>query len=662
MRRGQTRNGQAGKRSVMKTAAAVLAAALVMQGCGAAAEPKAESSTAGTTAESTSAAESTSVAESTVTVESTTAPESTSAAETTAAPETTAAEAPGEAGTLDAVAEMSEIAAEMYMAPAMKQAAGASMNAARGLGVMPVPPGDYGAPQWNTEEYDYQEENGWKAVSASPFSTFAADVDTASYANLRRMILRGQDVPADAVRIEEMINYFSYDYPEPEAGEPFSVTTEISPCPWNPGTELLMVGLQAKKLSPEELPASNLVFLIDVSGSMSEWNKLPLVQRAFLLLSENLGENDRVSIVTYASSDTVVLDGVRGNERAKITDAVEDLMAGGGTNGSAGIQTAYELAEKYFIPGGNNRVILATDGDLNIGVTDQGSLVRLIEEKAKSGVYLSVLGFGEGNLADARMEALADHGNGNYSYVDDIAEARRVLVSEAGGTLFTVAKDVKLQVEFNPAKVKGYRLIGYENRLMAAEDFADDTKDGGELGAGHRVTALYEIARPESKQEIGEPERKYGASGATGASGPSGASGATGASGAEKNDAAGGNAGASENGGHADEWCTVSVRYKEPQGAAAGRAAVEAGAGAAEQESILREYPVKQSAVKPQMSDNLSWAAGVAQIGMILKASEYKGSSETAEVIKRLEKTAHAGDDSYRREFLYLADRLLRAE
>ena len=649
MRRGQTRNGQAGKRSVMKTAAAVLAAALVMQGCGAAAKPKVESSTAGTTAESTSAAESTSVAESTVTVESTTAPESTSAAETTAAPETTAAaEAPGEAGALDAVAEMSEIAAEMYMAPAMKQAAGASMNAARGLGMMPVPPGDYGAPQWNTEEYDYQEENGWKAVSASPFSTFAADVDTASYANLRRMILRGQDVPADAVRIEEMINYFSYDYPEPEAGEPFSVTTEISPCPWNPETELLMVGLQAKKLSPEELPASNLVFLIDVSGSMSEWNKLPLVQRAFLLLSENLG--------TYASSDTVVLDCVRGNERAKITDAVEDLMAGGGTNGSAGIQTAYELAEKYYIPGGNNRVILATDGDLNIGVTDQGSLVRLIEEKAKTGVYLSVLGFGEGNLADARMEALADHGNGNYSYVDDIAEARRVLVSEAGGTLFTVAKDVKLQVEFNPARVKGYRLIGYENRLMAAEDFADDTKDGGELGAGHRVTALYEIARPGAKQEVGEPERKYGVSGA------SGASGAVGPSGAEKTGAAGGNAGAAETGGHADEWCTVSVRYKEPQGTAAGRAAVEAGAGAAEQESILREYPVKQSAVKPQMSDNLSWAAGVAQIGMILKDSEYKGSSETAEVIKRLEKTAHAGDDSYRREFLYLADRLLRAE
>ena len=620
MRRGQTRNGQAGKRSVMKTAAAVLAAALVMQGCGAAAKPKAESTAA---AESTVAAETTAVI----------------------SPETTAAaEAPGEAGALDAVVEMSEIAAEMYMAPAMKQAAGASMNAAGVPGMMRVLPGDYGAPQWNTEEYDYQEENGWKAVSASPFSTFAADVDTASYANLRRMILRGQDVPADAVRIEEMINYFSYDYPEPEAGEPFSVTTEISPCPWNPATELLMVGLQAKKLSPGELPASNLVFLIDVSGSMDEWNKLPLVQRAFLLLSENLGEDDRISVVTYASSDTVVLDGVRGNEKAKITDAVEDLMAGGGTNGSAGIQTAYELAEKYFIPGGNNPVILATYGDLNIGVTDQGSLVRLIEEKAKTGVYLSVLGFGEGNLADARMEALADHGNGNYSYIDDIAEARRVLVSEAGGTLFAVAKDVKLQVEFNPARVKGYRLIGYENRLMDAEDFADDTKDGGELGAGHRVTALYEIARPESKQEVGEPERKYGASGAVAETVTT------------EEAAAGTREAAAETGGYEDEWCTVSVRYKEPQSAAGTLAE------SAERGSILREYPVKQSAVKPQMSDNLSWAAGVAQIGMILKDSEYKGSSETAEVVKRLEKTAHAADDSYRREFLYLADRLLRAE
>ncbi|MBQ7535792.1 MAG: VWA domain-containing protein [Stomatobaculum sp.] len=533
------------------------------------------------------------------------------------------------------------MAAEYFMgapaaAPAAKQSAGAAMY--ESSNVMGFLPGDHNAPQWNTEEYDYTEENGWKAVSVSPFSTFAADVDTASYANLRRMILRGQKVPADAVRIEEMINYFSYDYPEPENGEPFSVTTEIAPCPWNEDTELLLVGLQAEKLDPQELPASNLVFLIDVSGSMDEWNKLPLVQRAFLLLAENLGEDDRISIVTYASSDKVVLDGVHGSEKAKITAAVEDLMAGGGTNGSAGIQTAYELAEKYFIEGGNNRVIMATDGDLNIGVTDQGSLTRLIEDEAKSGVYLSVLGFGEGNLADARMEALADHGNGNYSYIDDIAEARRVLTQEAGGTLFTVAKDVKLQVEFNPEKVKGYRLIGYENRVMAAEDFADDTKDGGELGAGHRVTALFEIAQPDSKQEVGEVARKYGATGSGTAADNSGTAAAGGSS----------------------EWCTVSIRYKEPDAAAVKNTAEQKETSG--QESILLEYPVDNTSVKPVMSDDLSWAAGVAQVGMILKDSEYKGSSELSDVVERLAKTAHASDDSYRREFLYMIDRLNRAE
>ena len=608
------------KRSLMKKYAAVMMAAVMaaaaVTGCGA---------DGGT--------ETTTAVETTTAAETTTAEETTTAAETV--PVTTAAPAEAlreEFG--DIVEEGLAMAADAYMAapqmaPAAKQYAGASLAGENWNGMVFPEPGP-AAPQWNTEEYDYIKENGWRAVSASPFATFAADVDTASYANIRRMILRGQSVPADAVRIEEMINYFSYDYPEPAEGEPFSVTTEIAPCPWNEDTELLLVGLQAKKPDMEKLPASNLVFLIDVSGSMDEWNKLPLVQRAFLLLAENLDENDRVSVVTYAAGDTVVLEGVRGSEKAKITAAVEDLMAGGGTNGSAGIKTAYELAEKFFIPGGNNRVIMATDGDLNIGVTDQGSLTRLIEEKAKSGVCLSVLGFGEGNISDARMEALADHGNGNYSYIDDIAEARRVLTEEAGGTLFTVAKDVKLQVEFNPERVKGYRLIGYENRVMAAEDFADDTKDGGELGAGHRVTALFEIAQPGSKQEIGEPGRKYG-------SGTSGSAG-----GAEA--------------GNNVEWCTVSIRYKNPAEKSSG------GADASGQESILLEYPVDNTAVKPEMSDDLSWAAGVAQVGMILKDSEYKGSSELSGVTKRLSKTAHASDDSYRREFLYLTDRMARAE
>ncbi|MBQ7371517.1 MAG: von Willebrand factor type A domain-containing protein, partial [Blautia sp.] len=355
-------------------------------------------------------------------------------------------------------------------------------------------------PDWNTEEYSYQEENSWMSVKTSPFSTFAADVDTASYANLRRMILRGQEIPADAVRIEEMINYFSYDYAKPQGDEPFSVTTEIAPCPWNADTELLLIGLQAKKMEQEERPASNLVFLIDVSGSMGDPDKLPLVQRSIHLLAENLGPKDRISIVTYADGDEVVLEGVSGEKQAEISAAMEDLMAGGGTNGSAGIQTAYEIAEKFFIPGGNNRIILATDGDLNIGITDEGSLTHLIKEKAKSGVFLSVLGFGFGNLSDTNMEALADNGNGNYSYIDSVSEARKVLIDEMGATLFTVAKDVKLQVEFNPERIKGYRLIGYENRTMAAEDFSDDSKDGGEIGAGHRVTALYEIAKTDSAQ------------------------------------------------------------------------------------------------------------------------------------------------------------------
>ena len=438
---------------------------------------------------------------------------------------------------------------------------------------------------WNTEEYNYFAENPWMAVKTSPFSTFAADVDTASYANLRRMLTRGQTVPASAVRLEEMINYFHYDYPQPVYGEPFSVTTEMAPCPWNEDSLLFMVGLAAKELDDRERADSNLVFLIDVSGSMEGADRLGLVQRSFKLLCEELRPGDRVSVVTYATGDKIVLDGATGEDRTKICEAIEDLFASGGTNGSAGIQTAYEMAEKYFIEGGNNRVILATDGDLNIGVTDQGSLVKLIEDKAKSGVFLSVLGFGWGNLSDARMEALADHGNGNYHYIDNIAEARKVLIEEMGSNLFTVAKDVKLQVEFNPAQVKGYRLIGYENRTMAAEDFANDEKDGGEIGAGHQVTALYEVALKNSEQEIPEVESRYG-------------------SGEEGN--AGSASTAEPVSTYADEYMVVNIRYKEPDG----------------DTSKLLTYPVYQDSLRNTMSENLSWAAGVAQAGMLLKKSE----------------------------------------
>lgn len=463
---------------------------------------------------------------------------------------------------------------------------------------------------WNTEEYKHINENGWKAVSVSPFSTFAADVDTASYANLRRMINNGQRIPADAVRIEELINYFDYDYKAPTNNEPFSITTEMAPCPWNENTNLLMVGIKAKDIDMSQRKASNLVFLVDVSGSMDGEDRLGLVQKSFKMLTNELNQDDRISLVTYASGDRIVFEGLSGANKKEITEYVEDLFASGGTNGSAGIQTAYEIAEKYFIEGGNNRIILATDGDLNIGITDEGSLTNLVKEKAKSGVYLSVLGFGWGNISDSRMEALADNGNGNYSYIDSMTEAKKVLIDEMGGTLFTVAKDTKIQVEFNPAVIKGYRLVGYENRTMAAEDFNDDTKDGGEIGAGHTVTALYEIALKDSAQEIPEVESKYTA----------------------KADA--------DAEGIASEYLTVNIRYKQPDG----------------ETSSLITHPVDSTSYSENMSENLSWAAGVAQAGMIIRKSEYAGTSTMENVLERLKSLNSVKEDAYRQEFCELMD------
>ncbi len=466
-----------------------------------------------------------------------------------------------------------------------------------------------GEPDWNTEEYRYQKENSFVAVSAQPFATFAADVDTASYANFRRQVLQGGSVVPDSIRVEEMINYFRYDYPQPKEGEPFSVTTEIAPCPWNEQTMLLSVGLQAKDMDAGQMPRSNLVFLIDVSGSMDYVNKLPLVQRSFMTLVENLDEGDVVSIVTYSSGEKVVLDGVSAAHRQEIMSAIEELRASGSTQGDRAIRTAYELAEKHFIEGGVNRVIMATDGDFNVGVTSESELTRLVRDNAKNSVFLSVLGYGMGNYKDNKLESMADNGNGNYAYIDSIDEARKVLVSEAGGTLFTVAKDVKLQVEFNPAAVKGYRLIGYENRVMDATDFADDTKDGGEIGAGHQVTALFEIVPVGSEFEIKEPESRYG-----------------GKSGDVKED-------------FADEFCTVNVRYKKPEGA----------------ESTLLVYPVDASSVRESMSENLTWAAGVAQTAMLVKDSEFKGSSDYETVRAMLKPIA---SDDFREEFVYLLSKL----
>ncbi|MDO4789317.1 MAG: VWA domain-containing protein [Johnsonella sp.] len=470
---------------------------------------------------------------------------------------------------------------------------------------MPVFPDEF-----NTEEYSSIEENVFQAVASSPLSTFAADVDTASYANIRRMIEGGELPLPDMVRIEEMLNYFHYDYPEPLDKGPFSVSMELADCPWNPDTELLLIGLQAKKIDTKELQPSNLVFLIDVSGSMDEPDKLPLVKRAFGLLSEQLGDQDRISIVTYASSDQVVAKGLKGSEKADIMRAIEDLYAAGGTAGSKGIETAYELAEEYFIEGGNNRVILATDGDLNLGITSEGELARLISEKKKSGVFLSVLGFGEGNIKDNKMETLADKGNGNYSYIDSIYEARKVLVEEMGGTCHTLAKDVKLQVEFNPVYIKGYRLIGYENRVMDDEDFADDKKDGGEIGAGHRVSALYEIVPIDSEFEIGS-DLKYQS--------------------AEKE---------TKNTG---ELLTLSIRYKKPD----------------EDASTLLEYTLGESSRRDTLSSNMSFAAAVVEVGMLLRDSEFAGSSSYENALALLEASGDLREDESKYEFRSLIKKLM---
>lgn len=353
---------------------------------------------------------------------------------------------------------------------------------------------------FTNEEYNPIVENEYIDTYIENLSTFSVDVDTASYSNFRRMLEYGYIDP-DAIRIEEFINYFDYDYKLPEENLPFSVNIEYSDCPWNDEAQLVSIGLKAPEIDMSQREAMNVVFLIDVSGSMYDYNKLPLAQKAFDLLAEGLNENDRVSIVTYAGSDQVVLQGAKGSDYMTIADALYSLEAGGSTAGAAGINTAYEIAQKYFIEGGNNRVILATDGDLNVGVSSEEGLKALIEEKREDDIFLSVLGFGMGNYKDTKLEALADNGNGNYAYIDSEFEAKRVLVSEMGSTLYTVAKDVKIQVDFNEENVKSYRLVGYENRLLNNEDFTDDTKDAGEIGAGHRVTALYEIIPTENQTD-----------------------------------------------------------------------------------------------------------------------------------------------------------------
>jgi Ca-activated chloride channel family protein len=351
----------------------------------------------------------------------------------------------------------------------------------------------FGEDDYNTEDYSSIAENEFKSARENPLSTFSIDVDNASYSNVRRFITQGSAPPKDAVRIEEMINYFSYDYPQPKAEHPFSINTEATVCPWDRTHQLVLVGLQGKDIPKENLPAANLTFLLDVSGSMEGPTRLPLVKKSLRLLIDQLREQDKVSIVVYAGAAGLVLPPTSGNDKKKILEALENLQAGGSTAGGAGIKLAYATARENYSKSGNNRVILCTDGDFNVGVSSDGELQRIIEKERESGVFLTVLGFGMGNYKDNKLETLADKGNGNYGYIDNLLEAQKMLVTQMGGTLNTIAKDVKIQIEFNPAKVKGYRLIGYENRLLAKEDFNNDKKDAGELGAGHTVTALYEI-------------------------------------------------------------------------------------------------------------------------------------------------------------------------
>lgn len=465
----------------------------------------------------------------------------------------------------------------------------------------------------NTEDYARIYDNPFLEVTKNPLSTFSIDVDTASYANLRRYITSGSLPPKDAVRIEEMINYFTYEYPEPKGEDPFSINFELSDSPWKKGNKIVSIGIQGKKLSSEDLPQSNIVFLIDTSGSMSSANKLPLLKEAFKLLVNQLTEKDRVSIVTYAGSAGVVLSSTKGNEKSKIISALDSLQSGGSTAGGQGLNLAYNIAKENFIKDGNNRVILATDGDFNVGASSDSELVRLIEEKRKEGVFLSVLGFGMGNYKDSKMEQLADKGNGNYAYIDTINEAKKVFVKQLGGTLLTIAKDVKLQLEFNPVKVKAYRLIGYENRILKNEDFNNDQKDAGDLGSGHTVTALYELTPADSQTVIPEVDKlKYQDSIVKPESFKT------------------------------DELMTVKLRYKEPT---------------QDTSKLITNVLADKTLEFTNSSENLRFAASVAGFGMMLRDSEYKGDLDYDKVLKMAKDSKGQDLEGYRSEFISLVEK-----
>ena len=469
----------------------------------------------------------------------------------------------------------------------------------------------YQQPQWNTEEYDAIQENIFHDALRNPLSTFSIDVDAASYSNMRRFINNGQRPPKDAVRIEEMVNYFDYDYSQPTGDHPFNIITEISTAPWNAKHKLVHIGLQGKKIPTDNLPPSNLVFLIDVSGSMSDPNKLPLLKSSFKMLVNEFREQDHVAIVVYAGAAGLVLEPTSGSEKKKIIEALDNLEAGGSTAGGAGIQLAYAVAKEHFKTGGNNRVILATDGDFNVGESSNGGMERLIEEKRKAGVFLTVLGFGMGNYKDSKMEILSDKGNGNYAYIDNITEAKKVLVNEFGGTLFTIAKDVKLQIEFNPSKVKAYRLIGYENRMLKSEDFNNDKKDAGELGSGHTVTALYEIIPVGVDSEFDKiDELKYQTTKVEPSTSKS------------------------------KELMTVKFRYKKPD----------------EEVSKLIVHPLVDNQVAlNKTSDDFRWSASVAAFGMLLRESEYIKGFSYDQVVQLAQGAKGEDKEGYRIEFINMA-------
>lgn len=465
---------------------------------------------------------------------------------------------------------------------------------------------------FNREGYDRIVENRFLSTQQNPLSTFSIDVDAASYSNIRRMINGKMLPPAGAVRIEEMINYFTYQYAQPTGTDPFSITTEIAECPWNTAHRLVSIGLQGRQIPVGNLPPGNLTFLIDVSGSMESEDKLPLVKASLKLLLNQLRDEDKVAIVVYAGSAGLVLPPTPGSDKTKIRSAIENLQAGGSTAGGEGIELAYKTAQQNFVKQGNNRVILCTDGDFNVGMSSDDELERLIEDKRKTGIFLTVLGYGTGNYQDAKMQKLADKGNGNHAYIDNQNEAKKVLVNEFGGTLFTIAKDVKLQVEFNPAKVQGYRLIGYENRMLAKEDFNNDKKDAGELGSGHTVTALYEVIPVGVKSDelenvdalkYQQPLQKIAT------------------------------------GNFTNELMNIKLRYKQPGG---------------EKSKLVQQPVMDKNASINQASENMRFAAAVAQFGMLLRNSAYKGSSNYKLVTTMAGNALGLDSQGYRKEFLAL--------